>query len=99
MHAWDCPCGTRNAPTFQQCRNCRRPAAQGRPVGVARPSAPPPPPRPAPPTAGQWPPYGTPQPPPPQQHYQPPVYQPPPPPNKPDSWSWSPRAQVIWGFV
>src|SRR5947209_804028 len=33
MHAWDCPCGTRNAPTFSACRNCRRPAAQGRPVG------------------------------------------------------------------
>lgn len=30
MHAWDCVCGTRNAPQFQQCRSCGRPAGAGR---------------------------------------------------------------------
>ena len=31
-HAWDCRCGTRNAPSFLRCRDCGAPAATGRPV-------------------------------------------------------------------
>src|SRR5262245_1989767 len=92
MHAWECPCGTRNAPTFQQCRNCRRPAAQGRPIGAARPSAPPPPPRPAPPPP-QYP--APPQ----YQQYQPPSYHPPQPPPKQDGWGMSPRGMAWLGLL
>lgn len=29
MHAWDCRCGTRNAPQFVSCRNCGAPASGG----------------------------------------------------------------------
>ena len=47
IHAWDCPCGTRNAPQFTACRQCRRPIIQGRPVyptaGPQRASVVPPP--------------------------------------------------------
>src|SRR5262245_622354 len=35
MHAWDCQCGTRNAPSFTQCRNCGRPVTAGRPLFVS----------------------------------------------------------------
>ncbi len=43
MHAWDCSCGTRNAPTFAVCRNCGRPAGQGWAVDspLTQPSEPP----------------------------------------------------------
>lgn len=27
LNSWDCPCGTRNAPQFTACRNCRKPQA------------------------------------------------------------------------
>lgn len=59
MHAWDCPCGTRNAPSFPACRNCRRPAGQGSPVG-SQPAGP----RPAPPPPNLRRPTPAPQPPP-----------------------------------
>lgn len=29
MHAWDCSCGTRNAPTFRTCRRCGLSASKG----------------------------------------------------------------------
>lgn len=32
LHAWDCSCGTRNAPTLEQCRSCRLPKQSGKPV-------------------------------------------------------------------
>ena len=44
-YAWDCPCGTRNAPVFRQCRRCRAPESAGRPLYDTPPPAPPPPPR------------------------------------------------------
>src|SRR5579862_2104474 len=32
MHAWDCRCGIRNAPSFTTCRSCGQPAGMGRPI-------------------------------------------------------------------
>lgn len=32
MHAWDCPCGTRNAPKFPACRKCGTSIRYGRSV-------------------------------------------------------------------
>lgn len=63
MHAWDCRCGTRNAPTFPACRKCGGPAGAGRvvpdrpvnlPPAVSKWAARPPQwgPRPARPVAG-----------------------------------------------
>jgi len=47
MHAWDCGCGTRNAPVFARCRACGSPIARGRPVAGDGPPAIVPPPAPA----------------------------------------------------
>jgi hypothetical protein len=41
LHAWDCTCGTRNAPSLATCRQCRQPMAAGRPVYVPAPVPPP----------------------------------------------------------
>jgi restriction system protein len=30
VHAWDCPCGARNAPAFQRCHRCSGPISAGR---------------------------------------------------------------------
>ena len=51
MHAWDCPCGTRNSLAFQTCRSCGVPPSAGhsRPSDVPRIT---PPPSAAPSTAG-----------------------------------------------
>jgi hypothetical protein len=43
-HAWDCRCGSRNAPEFATCHRCGLPAHTGR--MVAWPDAPPPVPQP-----------------------------------------------------
>lgn len=32
IHAWDCRCGTRNAPTFAKCRRCCAPSSAGRSI-------------------------------------------------------------------
>ena len=40
LHAWDCPCGTRNAPQFAACRNCKKPQVQGKAVYAVTPPAP-----------------------------------------------------------
>jgi hypothetical protein len=38
IHAWDCRCGTRNAPAFVHCRRCDGPQNQGRPVAGSDPA-------------------------------------------------------------
>ena len=51
IHAWDCACGTRNAPQFSNCRRCARPVSQGRavyPHAAAPQVRPPAPPAPQP---------------------------------------------------
>src|SRR5688500_1661415 len=40
MHAWDCRCGTRNAPSLTSCRSCGGLRDHGRGVPVARPVPP-----------------------------------------------------------
>ena len=40
LHAWDCSCGTRNAPHFRACRECRQPAGLGKAVWGEPPTAP-----------------------------------------------------------
>jgi hypothetical protein len=51
MHAWDCRCGTRNAPSFTRCRSCGQPARLGRPIHAGSSLAPISRPAPAPPPA------------------------------------------------
>jgi hypothetical protein len=39
LHAWQCPCGTRNAPDLPACHRCGCPANQGEPVYLEGPPA------------------------------------------------------------
>src|SRR5207248_4053273 len=42
LHAWDCVCGTRNAPELRACRQCNEPARLGKPVWGEPPTGRPP---------------------------------------------------------
>lgn len=77
LHAWDCPCGTRNAPNFAACRNCRGPMSQGRPVFGKAPTGGAPGPVSRPPSAPASFPPAPPAPPPPQRPAPPPPAAPP----------------------
>lgn len=41
LHAWQCPCGARNAPQLLQCHHCRGYQAAGSPIYLDATAAPP----------------------------------------------------------
>ena len=41
LHAWDCPCGTRNAAQLTECRKCRGSQVRGKPIYAGAMPAPP----------------------------------------------------------